>query len=163
MNGAVMLSAPKGVSLLAWASILAVPVVTLVMVQQGLYRQVPASFFHLLAIGAGFFALAAFATRKLSGVPVILTAGIAAIFIHYCGAASLVAFAAIGLSAMAIGTVFDPALNWSAGLRALAGLAVMALVIRGVLAGRVPPLADLIALTEGRKQTTGAFGGKTWR
>lgn len=32
-----------------------------------------------------------------------------------------------------------------------------------VLAGREPPLADLIALTEGRKQTTGAFGGKTWR
>lgn len=32
-----------------------------------------------------------------------------------------------------------------------------------ILAGRDPALADLIALTEGRKQTTGAFGGKTWR
>jgi len=32
-----------------------------------------------------------------------------------------------------------------------------------VLAGREPPLADLIALTEGRKETTGAFGGKAWR
>lgn len=32
-----------------------------------------------------------------------------------------------------------------------------------ILAGRDPRLADLIALTEGRKETTGAFGGKTWR
>ncbi|MFQ5437229.1 MAG: peptidase U32 family protein [Paracoccaceae bacterium] len=32
-----------------------------------------------------------------------------------------------------------------------------------VMAGRVPPLADLVALTEGQKQTEGAFKTKAWR
>ena len=32
-----------------------------------------------------------------------------------------------------------------------------------VLAGQEPHLADLVALTEGQKQTVGAFGSKKWR
>jgi hypothetical protein len=32
-----------------------------------------------------------------------------------------------------------------------------------VLAGQEPHLADLIALTEGQKQTVGAAGSKKWR
>ncbi len=32
-----------------------------------------------------------------------------------------------------------------------------------VLAGEAPELADLVALTEGQKQTVGAFGSKKWR
>jgi len=32
-----------------------------------------------------------------------------------------------------------------------------------IAAGREPPLADLVALTEGQKQTEGAFKSKTWR
>jgi putative protease len=32
-----------------------------------------------------------------------------------------------------------------------------------VMAGRDPPIANLIALTEGQKQTEGAFKTKRWR
>jgi len=35
--------------------------------------------------------------------------------------------------------------------------------VDGVLAGRDPPLANLLALTEGQKQTEGAFKSKRWR
>lgn len=35
--------------------------------------------------------------------------------------------------------------------------------VDGVMAGRNVALADLIALTEGHRQTEGAFGGKRWR
>lgn len=35
--------------------------------------------------------------------------------------------------------------------------------VDAVMAGRDPALANLIALTEGQRQTAGAFGGKRWR
>jgi len=35
--------------------------------------------------------------------------------------------------------------------------------IDAVMAGQTPPSADLIALTEGQKQTHGAFATKKWR
>ena len=35
--------------------------------------------------------------------------------------------------------------------------------VDAVLAGQEPALADLVALTEGRKQTEGAFRSKKWR
>ena len=35
--------------------------------------------------------------------------------------------------------------------------------VDAIRAGREADLADLVALTEGRKETQGAFGGKTWR
>jgi len=35
--------------------------------------------------------------------------------------------------------------------------------VDAIMAGQEPPLADLIALTEGQKQTEGAFKSKTWR
>ena len=35
--------------------------------------------------------------------------------------------------------------------------------VDAILAGNTPDLADLVALTEGRKQTEGAFASKKWR
>jgi O2-independent ubiquinone biosynthesis protein UbiU len=49
--------------------------------------------------------------------------------------------------------------------RAYVGAVVSAFrkAVDDIMAGRDPGLANLVALTEGRRETQGAFGGKVWR
>jgi putative protease len=42
-------------------------------------------------------------------------------------------------------------------------VAAFRLAVDGIMAGEQPALTDLIALTEGHKETQGAFQSKSWR
>ena len=122
--------APTGVSLLGWVSFAAVPLVAVLMVQQGLFGQVPGSFIQLLALMTAVLAVAAYISPGISSI----AGGVAAtLFVYYCGPASAIAFVLLALAALAIGSLFDPRMAWPGGLRLLAGLATMVAVVGWLL------------------------------
>ena len=133
MAGSGLAHAPLGASIATWSSFIVVPLVASVMVQQGLYRQVPTSFMLLLAVVALVVAVAVAASRKWSHVPAIVAAAAGILFIHYCGPANAAAFVLLVLSALALGSLFDGRGTWPVALRLLAGIALVVAVVGWLL------------------------------
>lgn len=125
--------ANPGMSLLHWAGFLAVPLVALLAVQQGLYGQVPASFMRLVAVAAALLLAAAIIAARWPGSVTVAAGVVSLLLVYYGGAASTLAFALLALSGAALGSVLDRRMAWPPTLRLLAGLAVMVAVVGWLL------------------------------
>jgi hypothetical protein len=122
-----------GLPMLRWAAFLAVPLVAALVVQQGVYSQVPASFMQLLGVVAALLLAAAVVDAKWPGSATVAAGVVALLLVYYCGAASLLAFVLLALAGSALGSMLDPRMAWPAAVRLLAGMSVMVAVVGWLL------------------------------
>ena len=117
-----------------WLGLLAIPLVAALMVQQGMYAQVPAGFMQGVAVAAGLLLVTVVFPADWRGNTVAVAAGVASLLlVYYCGAASTLAFVLLALAGFALGSLLDPRQAWPAALRLLAGIAVMVAVVGWLL------------------------------